>query len=169
LGATFTVTLPLLSRGTPAADLRACLPADDEVGAAASPTFPGLKVLVVDDDQDTCESVGAILRRAGAEVRTCLSASQALAAMDAWVPDLLVSDVAMPGEDGYTLLRKVRARGTEAGGRMPAVALTAYGRHEDRLKALSAGFQVHVGKPIEAGQLVSVVASVTGQGGEARR
>ena len=72
----------------------------------------------------------------------------------------------MPDEDGYTLIRKVRARTTEEGGRMVAVALTAYGRNEDRLKALSAGFQVHVGKPIEPSQLVSVVASVTGHGAE---
>jgi CheY-like chemotaxis protein len=117
---------------------------------------------VVDDDQDTCDIVGAVLRLAGAEVRTCLSASQALRAMDAWVPDVLVSDIAMPGEDGYALIRKVRARKVEQGGDVMAVALTAYGRSEDRMKALSAGYQVHVGKPIEASQLVDVVASVTG-------
>jgi CheY-like chemotaxis protein len=120
-------------------------------------------VLVVDDERDTCESVGAILAHAGAEVRTCLSASQALTAMDTWVPDILVSDIRMPGEDGYALIRKVRARKAEMGGGVAAVALTAYGRNEDRLEALSAGFQVHVGKPIEPGQLVDVVASVSGQ------
>jgi len=89
-------------------------------------------------------------------------------AMDSWVPDLLLSDIGMPGEDGYSLIRKIRARTTAAGGRMVAVALTAYGSQEDRTKALSAGFQVHVGKPIEPSQLVSVVASVTGHGPHAQ-
>jgi CheY-like chemotaxis protein len=87
-----------------------------------------------------------------------------LSAIDAWVPDLLLSDIAMPGDDGYELIRKIRTRTTEEGGRMLAVALTAYGRTEDRMKALSAGFQVHVGKPIEPSKLVSVVASVAGHG-----
>ena len=100
--------------------------ADD--AATGRDVLRGLRVLVVDDDQDTCEIVGAVLRRAGAEVRTCMSASQALTVLDSWVPDLLVSDIAMPGEDGYTLIRKVRARKSEEGGRMVAVALTAYGR-----------------------------------------
>ena len=76
---------------------------------------------MVDDDKDTCEILGVVLKKAGAEVRTCLSASQALTAMDSWVPDILVSDIAMPGEDGYTLIRKVRARKTEDGGGVPAV------------------------------------------------
>jgi signal transduction histidine kinase len=156
-GATFTVTLPALPVRSAFLDARAETP-------PTLPRLPGLKVLVVDDDQDTCEVVGAVLAAAGAEVRTCLSASQALRAMDAWVPDLLVSDIAMPDDDGYALIRKVRSRPTAAGGRMLAVALTAYGRNEDRLKALSAGFQVHVGKPIEPSQLVSVVASVAGYG-----
>jgi CheY-like chemotaxis protein len=87
-----------------------------------------------------------------------------LSEIDAWVPDLLVSDIAMPGDDGYTLIRKIRTRTSEEGGRMLAVALTAYGRSEDRTKALSAGFQVHVGKPVEPNQLVSVVETVTGYG-----
>jgi CheY-like chemotaxis protein len=124
--------------------------------------FPGLKALVVDDDHDTCEMVGAVLRKAGAEVRTCLSASQALTAMDSWVPDILLSDVAMPEEDGYTLIRKVRARKTGEGRDVVAVALTAYAQSEDRMKALSAGFHVHVAKPIEPSELVDVVATVTG-------
>jgi CheY-like chemotaxis protein len=80
------------------------------------------------------------------------------------VPDILVSDIAMPGEDGYAFIRKVRARKAEEGGEVPAVALTAYARGEDQMKALSAGFQVHVGKPIEPSHLVRVIASVTGHG-----
>jgi signal transduction histidine kinase len=157
-GATFTATLPLFSA------LRQ--PVAAERAAEIPPTFQGLRVLVVDDNPDTCEIVAAILERAGAEVRTCVCASQALTTMDRWLPDLLVSDIAMPGEDGYTLIRKVRARRTEEGGRVPAVALTAYGRSEDRAKALSAGFQVHVEKPIEPSDLVGTVASITGRGAE---
>ncbi len=157
LGATFTVTLPLLR-------LEKSAPIEEEADVTRMVRFRGLKALVVDDDEDTCEIVGAILQRAGAEVRTCLSASQALTAMDSWVPDILVSDIAMPEEDGYTLIRKVRARKIEEGGGVVAVALTAYARGEDRAKALSAGFQVHVGKPIEPGHLVNVVATVTGHG-----
>jgi CheY-like chemotaxis protein len=84
--------------------------------------------------------------------------------MDSWVPDVLVSDIAMPVEDGYTLISKVRARKKEEGGAVTAVALSAYARSEDRLKALSAGFQVHVGKPVEPSQLVNVVANLTGFG-----
>jgi CheY-like chemotaxis protein len=156
-GATFTVTLPVLSHAKPADDPHRFPPS----GALA---LRGLKVLVVDDDADTCELVEAILKRAGAEVRACLSAKDALSAMDSWLPDLLVSDIAMPGDDGYALIRKVRARKTEDGGGMVAVALTAYGQSEDRMKALSAGFQMHVRKPIEPSQLVSIVASVTGHG-----
>jgi signal transduction histidine kinase len=167
LGATFTVTLPLLSLGKSVDNLEARSPVGEE-GSARSPRCHGLKVLVVDDDKDTCEILGVVLKKAGAEVRTCLSARQALTAMDSWVPDILVSDIAMPGEDGYTLIRKVRARKTEDGGRVPAVALSAYGRNEDRMKALSAGFQMHVGKPIEPSRLVNVVATVAGHGAGAQ-
>jgi signal transduction histidine kinase len=157
-GATFTVTLPLLPPAELESDLRPVRPPFEN----RSVRVDGLRVLVVDDDQDTCDVVGTVLRRAGAEVQTCLSVTQALRAIDSWVPDVLVSDIAMPGEDGYALIRKVRARRAEEGGGMAAVALSAYAQGDDRLKALSAGFQVHVGKPIEPGDLVTVVARVAG-------
>jgi signal transduction histidine kinase len=150
-GATFTVTLPALSSAAAVAVAPAPRPSD----------LRGVSVLVVDDDPDTCETVRAILVHAGADVRTCLSVDEALAAVDASVPDVLVSDIGMPGEDGYALIRKIRARRSEDGGRLVAVALTAYGQQADRTKALSAGFQVHVGKPIEPAQLIDVVASAT--------
>lgn len=165
-GATFTVALPMLPGATATDDRHGAV--DQDNMAKRVPMLHGLKVLVVDDDADTCETIGAVLANAGAEVRTCLSAGQALTAMDISVPDILVSDLAMPGEDGYALIRQVRARTTEAGGRIKAVALTAYGRSEDRLKALSAGFQVHVGKPVEPSQLVRIVASVGGSGAGTR-
>jgi signal transduction histidine kinase len=154
-GATFTVFLPQYTDLGP--------PIANGPLAVMPPKFRGLKVLVVDDSADTCEIVAAILERAGAEVRTCECASQALATMDRWLPDILVSDIAMPDEDGYSLIRKVRARRMEEGGRVPAVALTAYGRSEDRAKALSAGFQVHVDKPVEPEHLVGTVANIAGQ------
>ena len=152
-GATFTVTLPAMALS----DTRNDAPAP---GTTAS--LRGLKVMVVDDDLDTCDTIGAVLESAGAEVRTCASAREALRVMDAWVPDILVSDLAMPGDDGFALIRTVRARRAEEGGRMVAVALTAYGRSEDRAKALSAGFQMHLRKPVAPSHLVNVVASATG-------
>jgi len=169
LGATFTVTLPLLS--SPLAlsvDNSGPRPPVGVEDPAGGLRCYGLKVLVVDDDEDTCEILGVILEQAGAEVRMCVSATQALTAMDSWVPDILVSDIAMPGEDGYTLIRKVRARKTEVGGAVPAVALSAYGRDEDRTKALSAGFQVHVGKPVAPSRLIDIVATMAGHGGGAQ-
>ncbi len=156
-GAIFTVTLPALA-GTDAPSAGRRSPEDR--GATALARLHGVRMLVVDDDSDTCDTIGTVLEAEGAEVRTCLSSAAALELLDAWVPDVLVSDIAMPGEDGYVLMRKIRARKAEAGGGMLAVALTAYGGNEDRLRALSAGFQLHVGKPVEPDQLVAIVASV---------
>ncbi len=157
LGATFTVTLPALAD----VSARTTDPAAyDERAAACAGRLHGVRMLVVDDDRDTCETIGTVLEAEGADVRTCLSVSAALALLDVWVPDVVMSDIAMPGDDGYTLMRKIRARTADAGGRVLAVALTAYGGDDDRVRALSAGFQVHVGKPIEAQQLVRIVGSV---------
>ena len=143
---------------------RACVPLKGHRSRAALRRTPlgctACGCSVVDDERDTCDTIGAVLEAEGAEVRTCLSAREALQLLDAWVPDILVSDIAMPGEDGYTLIRKIRTRKAEEGGRMLAVALTAYGSKDDRTRALSAGFQIHVGKPVEPDQLVGIVASV---------
>jgi CheY-like chemotaxis protein/anti-sigma regulatory factor (Ser/Thr protein kinase) len=159
-GATFTITLPALAAARAGDESRPHQSA--QRAATSAPRLEGLRLLVVDDDQDTCQIIGTVLEAEGAAVRTCLSASQALQGLETWVPNILESDIAMPGEDGYTLIRKIRARKAEAGGRMMAVALTAYGGDEDRMRALSAGFQMHLGKPIEPNQLVSAVASVAG-------
>jgi CheY-like chemotaxis protein len=158
-GAIFTVTLPALS----AAEVPPGRRSPDDRAATQPARLHGVRMLVVDDDHDTCETIGAVLVAEGAEVRTCLSSASALALLDTWLPDVLVSDIAMPGEDGYVLMRKIRARKAEAGGGMLAVALTAYGGNEDRLRALSAGFQLHVGKPVEPDRLVAIVASVVKQ------
>ncbi|MFZ0681216.1 MAG: ATP-binding protein [Candidatus Binatus sp.] len=124
------------------------------------PALAGLRVLVVDDEQDAREIVSIILGEAGAEIATASSTREALDLMERWKPDVLISDIGMPGESGYDLIRMVRALPPDKGGRTPAIALTAYARTQDRLKILSAGFQMHVPKPIEPTELATVVASV---------
>jgi CheY-like chemotaxis protein len=99
----------------------------------------------------------------GAEVRCCSSAAEALEAMNDFRPDVLVSDIEMPGEDGYQLIAKIRARDKERGAQTPAVALTAYARAEDRVRALAAGYQMHLAKPFEPAELAVVIASVAGR------
>jgi CheY-like chemotaxis protein len=123
----------------------------------------GIKVLVVDDDQDTRELLEWVLKRAGADVTTVGSAREALEAIDAHPPQVVVSDIAMPEEDGYSLVKRLRARPPERGGRIPAVALTAHSMVQDRLLSLRAGFQSHVPKPVVPEELVEVVASVVYQ------
>jgi CheY-like chemotaxis protein len=120
----------------------------------------GLKILVVDDDLDTRELIDWVLRRVGAEVTPVASVKQALEALERERFHLMVSDIAMPEEDGYSLLRKVRALPPERGGRIPAIALTAHSLVQDRLQSLRAGFQSHVPKPVVPEELVEVVASI---------
>ena len=120
----------------------------------------GLKLLVVDDDVDTRELIDWVLRRAGAEVVTAGSAREALDALEKDRFHLLISDIAMPEEDGYSLLKKVRALAPEHSGRIPAIALTAHSMVTDRLQSLRAGFQSHVPKPVVPEELVEVVASI---------
>jgi CheY-like chemotaxis protein len=117
-------------------------------------------VLVVDDDADARDLLTTILEQCRARVTAVSTAPEALAAIEGQPFDLLVSDIGLPGEDGYSLIKRVRALEMQRGGRLPAVALTAYARSEDRRLALLAGFQMHVAKPIQPGELVAVVASV---------
>ncbi len=160
-GATFIVKLPLLPvyQNPPGAGQQS--PADVEIGPPDwADNLAGLKVLVVDDEADTCELLRSLLSRCGAEVTAANSASEAFRLFQVVNPDVMVSDIGMPLEDGYELIRKVRALPEVNGGRVPAVALTAYARPEDRMRALRAGYQMHVSKPIELGELVSIVASL---------
>jgi len=120
----------------------------------------GLRVLVVDDDADAREVLRAGLAHCGAVVEVAGSAEEALAAVRASAPELLISDIGMPGEDGYALIRRVRELPAGRGGRVPAVALTAYARAEDRMQALRAGYQMHVSKPVELAELAAVAASL---------
>jgi CheY-like chemotaxis protein len=126
----------------------------------------GLRILVVDDEVDTRDLLHAVLARCGSEVITAGSAAEALAELEHVKPDVLISDIGMPLEDGYSLIGRVRAMEAKLGKRIPAIALTAYARVEDRVRALTAGFQIHVPKPIEPVELVAVVASLAGRTGK---
>lgn len=151
-GTRFVVTLPLAAETPAPADVAAQMPAQESASS-----LDGLRVLVVDDEPDTLEVVGAALRHAGADVVSAASAAEALRCLRASVPDVLISDLAMPGEDGFDLITKVRALSNESGGRVPAVALSAFTGAEDRHHALDAGFQLYVAKPIEPLELVRLV------------
>jgi signal transduction histidine kinase/ActR/RegA family two-component response regulator len=163
-GATFVVKLPLTIAHVPAGAVAQSHPTAPSAEALPESTrLDDLRVLVVDDDPDALELATAILMGAGAIVRTCHSASEALDALPKWRPHVLVSDIEMPGEDGYALIRKVRALDRELGGNTPAVALTAYGRVQDRMLSLTAGYSMHVPKPVDPGELTTIIASVAGR------
>ena len=165
LGATFCVELPLSKRRGRAHRLDR---RDSErLGDLDYADLHGIKVLVVDDEPDARELVERVLTECGAEVVSASSADEALPLVRRERPDVLVSDIGMPGTDGYQLLKRVRALGQAGGGATPAIALTAFARSEDRTRALRAGFLVHVAKPVEPSELVATVASVTGRAGHA--
>jgi len=157
-GAVFAVNLPL--RATTGGRALQSGPAEG-TGGPARVSLAGLTVMVVDDEADSCELLRRVLAEAGASVCVAGSVSDAVAAFDGCRPDVIVSDIGMPGEDGYALLRKIRARSSAAGGRTPAIALTAFARPEDRRQALLTGFQMHVSKPVEPAELIAAIASVT--------
>jgi CheY-like chemotaxis protein/two-component sensor histidine kinase len=160
-GATFTIELPLSILRTPATPPPRVHPRSDApVPFHSSNALGGLRVLVVDDELDTLDTIETVLARSGADVRTAASASAAIAVLAEWRPHIVLSDIGMPHDDGYALIHSIRALGAERGGNVPAIALTAYARVEDRLRVLAAGFQMHVPKPIEPAELVAVVASV---------
>jgi len=157
-GATFTVNLPMAQVSpvaVPAVERR-----QSRLEAGASPSLSGVRVLVVDDDEDARDVLSASLKNYGAEVTTAAGASQALDILAVEKKDVLVSDINMPGMDGYELIRRVRTMRPEQGGRIPAVALTAYARAEDRVQALQTGYQMHVTKPVEPAELEVVVATL---------
>ena len=164
-GATFVVKLPVVSvykREGPAERVHPA--AEDALPAYQCPErLDGLKVLVVDDEPDARELLRAGIGQCGAEVLTAGSAREALETIERERPHLLISDIGMPGEDGYELIRKVRALPAGGVGRVPAIALTAYARTEDRLRALRAGYQMHMPKPVELAELVAVMASLIGR------
>jgi signal transduction histidine kinase/DNA-binding response OmpR family regulator len=164
-GATFIITLPLASAAR-IGDLENTTVLQREGNGLPdgfSELLDGLRILVVDDEFDSRELITAILTRCGSEVRCTESAAEALRAFRDWKPDLLVSDIGMPKEDGYCLIRKLRKMKSKWAREIPAVALTAYATVEDRSRALDAGFQVHVPKPIDPEVLVRSIAGASGR------
>ncbi|HMG72249.1 MAG TPA: response regulator [Pyrinomonadaceae bacterium] len=165
LGSTFTVRLPIAVAVSDHSNGHgdATQIKDEDLLIKSSRILDGLKILVVDDDPDTRDLVRTILTRCGSEVRCSESAADALLAFQEWNPDLLVSDIGMPLEDGYGLIRRLRKLKSRRAKQIPALALTAYATDEDRSLALSAGFQMHLPKPIEPESLVSSIAAALGR------
>ena len=163
-GATFAISLPVAGPAVEGGDV-APVPAATVSRASLTglPTLEGLRVLVVDDEADARDLIGVILRGRGATVDAVASAPEALEAIERDRPDVLVSDISMPEADGYQLIRELRVREAEAGVATPAVALTAYARSQDRERALAAGYQLHLAKPVEPDDLVLAVADLAGR------
>ena len=167
-GATFLVELPLAAKQTTPAgkNVRAAAEIDSAATTLATAVrvrLDGLRVLAVDDQRDTLEVIETILLQCGAVARTCDNAADALELVQSWRPDVIVADIGLPGQDGYALIERLRALDPARGGSTPALALTAYTRVEDRMKTLSAGYQMHVPKPVEPAELVAVIASLAGR------
>ncbi|MDF2440760.1 MAG: hypothetical protein JWN98_1744, partial [Abditibacteriota bacterium] len=158
-GATFIVELPMLNGAETQAAQSTLDVVPSGVGAEALP-LQNLRVLVVEDEVDGLELIVALLRFSGAQVRGVGSVREGWNLFRDWRPDMLVSDIGMPEEDGYSLIRRVRALPDAEGGQIPAIALTAYARDEDRAQALAAGFNRHLSKPVEAAALTHVVADL---------
>ena len=163
LGSTFRVSLPLQARPRPREVEPLRTPARAHPVARAPASLDALRVLIVDDDHDTLDVVKELLELAGADVMAAASADEALRVLAREPPDVLVSDIGMPGKDGYDLIRSVRALTPEQGGRVPAAALTAFTQSDHRQQALSAGYQLYLAKPIEPGELTSAVARLAGR------
>ncbi|MDF5734614.1 MULTISPECIES: response regulator [unclassified Nostoc] len=126
----------------------------------SSGTLAGLDILVVEDDDDTRFFLTTVLEMDGAKVIAVISAAAARQVLSELQPDVLISDIGLPGEDGYTFIYKIRSLNPKNGGRVPAIALTAYTDNEARIRALKAGFDTHVSKPIAPEELVEIVASL---------
>jgi hypothetical protein len=166
-GTTFTVKLPRLKSqdsivNTEELTVNNQEPIFNSLPISSS-VLDGIRVLVVDDEADTRDYLTTLLKQSQADVLAVASAQAALEAVDHWKPDVLVSDIGMPEEDGYSLLRKLRSLSPEQGGKIPAAALTAYAKAEDRRRAIQAGFQLHLPKPIDPSELITVVASLVGR------
>ncbi|HEX9959727.1 MAG TPA: response regulator, partial [Pyrinomonadaceae bacterium] len=127
--------------------------------AAENHKIKGLRVLLVDDEADTLELLGIVLSQNGAEVKAKTSARAALEIIKEWLPDVIVSDIAMPEEDGYSFIKKLRALSPEQGGAIPVIALTAYVGIKERTEVLSNGFQMYVPKPVEPSELLAALAN----------
>jgi PAS domain S-box-containing protein len=165
LGATFTIRLPLAAvRATAVAAIPSARnPRLIEVAAVDGLDLNGVRILVVDDEPDAREMLRVVLEKFGADVTTASSATDALNVLPAWKPAVMVCDIGMPEEDGYALIKKVRALSSEEGGNTPAIALTGHVRVEERMRALAAGYEMFVPKPVEVGELAAAIATLLGR------
>jgi PAS domain S-box-containing protein len=166
-GATFTVELPVAAIAIKASDTdrqQRFSSVGSTVEAGRKKVLQGLRLLVVDNRADTCKLIASVLEHFGAEVKVALSAGEALDRLEEFKPDVLVSDIEMPGENGYNFIRRVRDMEAARGGKIPAIALTAYSTPEARIQAFSAGFQMYLTKPAEPDELAAVVASIAEMG-----
>jgi signal transduction histidine kinase/ActR/RegA family two-component response regulator len=164
-GATFTVMLPLALKESDSDEQAVEHSFDDErtTTQCAQRNLEYMKVLVVDDEIDAQELVKRVLEECGANVLTASSADEALELVQTYKPNVVVSDIGMPGKDGYDFIRTLRGLPSDMGGNIPAAAVTAFARFEDRIRALRCGYQTHVAKPIEPAELIAVVASLAGR------
>lgn len=162
-GATFRLNLPLMPLSREVPEERTHPQAGwSEISLECPPEVAGLKILAVDDDADTCDMIRAALEQCGVQVETATSAEAGFEAYRSFQPDVLISDVGMPDVDGYEFIRRIREFERPLHRKVPAVALTAFARIEDRVKSLAAGYQMHVAKPVEPGELLTIVASLSG-------
>jgi CheY-like chemotaxis protein len=158
------VTFPLLAVHRTAIDVEHAFYPAGSATAVPPAILKGLRVLVIDDEEDARELLTIALTQSGAEVRAAATVQAALAILDQWKPNVMVSDIGMPGEDGYDLIKTVRALESERGGTIPAVALTGYASAEDAARARAAGYETHMAKPVSPGDLVMAVATLVAQG-----
>jgi hypothetical protein len=164
-GTAFRVSLPLRGAATGRGEKDEELRPDSPAGGVwdLPDLLTGIHVLVLEDEPDSRDLLAMALEQCGATVSAFGSVPEALAAFDVAVPDVVLSDIGVPFEDGYSFIRKVRSRSPAAGGAVPAAALTAYARPEDRRQALEAGFQTHLAKPVDPSELIAEVARLAGR------
>jgi CheY-like chemotaxis protein len=162
-GASFRISLPLMP-APPATAQTAPAETGEPSRMRQLASLEGLRVLIVDDEPDARDLIKTVLETCGAAVTAVASASEALAALEQFRPDVLISDIGLPGTDGYALIKQVRALKAEQGGGVPAAALSAYVGEENRRMALDAGFQLYVAKPVDPAELVAVVERLSKDG-----
>jgi len=156
-GSTFTVGIPLRLSGTLVSPTPLSTAPESDSNGGGKLSLKGLRILTIDDEPDVRDMLQTLLEDCGADVLTTASAKEGLAALAAWKPHVLISDIGMPEEDGYSLIQKIRALSPEQGADVPAIALTGYVRVEERMRALEAGYQMFVPKPVETKELISII------------
>jgi CheY-like chemotaxis protein len=162
-GATFVVRLPISPLVSTTVGVSRVPATKTQAAATAPPVgLDGIRVLIVDDDPDACELVAYVFERCGLEVRAAASVAEALKELQTYTPHVIVSDIGMLDEDGYFLIRRVRTLAAENKKNIPAIALTAFARNEDRTRALVEGFNLHLAKPVEPSVLLKAVADLAG-------